>query len=215
MNGNYNYKVNERTNKHDLKTNVHKIIYKNSKIQNVKFSASNITKCNFHSSTLIGVDFINTNLKNSNFQNTKLEHVIFFSANLKTVNFKDATFKNTYFINCNLKQTENLNLSCDGITILNGQLNLDISSELEQAIFQLYSKNKFSKHYVLTTKNSNGKKINKWTIYILLRYFTQQELTRGFTRLFINDSASSNKYFITTYSYFNFLCRYYKRIAIL
>lgn len=215
LNGNYNYKVHERANKHDLKTNVHKIVYKKAKIQNVKFTASNITKCKFTSSTLIGVDFINTNLKNSDFKNANLKHVIFFGANLKDVDFKNATFNNTYFINCNLKHTKNLDLFSNGLTVLNGSINLNISSELEQAIFQLHTKSKFSKHYILTTKNSNGKKINNRTIYILLQHFTSKELTNGLTRLFINDSSTSNKHFITTYSYLDFLCRYYKKSAII
>lgn len=210
FNGNNRFKVSNRENKHDIKTNVHKIIYKGATLKNIKFTNSNLTKCNFKSSNIIGIDFMNSNLRNSSFRNATIENCIFFAVNLKGVDFKNVSFRNTFFINCDLSQVDNYILNTSSLTIIKCYPELEISSALTETIELLMSKEKFKKHFVLTTKSSDGKKVNNWIIYLLLRNFTEAQLNKAFKRLFLNDTSDSNRYFFTYYSYLNFLSRYYK-----
>ncbi|MDC6269268.1 pentapeptide repeat-containing protein [Lysinibacillus fusiformis] len=201
-----------RSHKHDFGTNIHNLIYVEASFKNVKYTSSNITSCNFRNAKFTGIDFINTNLKKSKFKNAHFENVIFYTANLKGVDFLNATFKNVYFINTNLSKTKNIDINNPNVHVLKGSPNLELSPSLVTSINQLMTIQKFSKHFVLTTKNSNGKKINSWIIYLLLKNFSEDELTRGFNRLYSNNKSKSNKNMHTYYSYLEFLSKYFEKM---
>ena len=203
-------KLSGRRYNHDLKTNIHNLIYNDGKFENVKYSASNITDCKFKNAKFSGVDFIKTNLKKSNFRNAYFENVIFLGVNLKGTNFQNATFKNTYFIQTDTSTARNLNLESDGITVLNKVPNVSIGSTLEENIHTLLnSSDHLKKSYVLTTKSSKGKKINLWTFHLLLKDFSERDINRGIERLIKNGNT---RCFFTYHSYFTFLNRYLKKI---
>ena len=50
------------SNRYNYKSNMHNLIYKDAKFQNVRYQASIITNCNFNQTVLTGVDFCNCNL---------------------------------------------------------------------------------------------------------------------------------------------------------
>lgn len=197
------------SNRLNYKTNIHNLIYVNAKFKNVKFQASNVTECNFRDATFHGIDFMNTNLKKCNFKNCYFEDVIFYSVNLTGANFLNATFKNVYFINTNIQKTKNIDTTC--VEILNDNSEIDISRNLLKVIEELTSIVKFKKNYVLTTKRSKGKKVNSLILELLLRDFTQLELKRAFHKLINSDNKNRNKFFITYFSYKDFLYKYDKR----
>lgn len=208
---NFPRKLNGKNNKHYYRTNIYNLIYVGASFKNIKYTASNITLCNYRNAKFIGVDFINTNLKKSKFKNAYFENVIFYATNLKGTDFLNATFKNVYFINTNLSETKNIDISNPNIHILKGHPSVEISTKLVTSIMQLMTKPKFSKHFVLTTKNSNGKKLNLWIIYLLLQSFNQDELIKGFNRLYSNNKGS-NRNMYTFYSYLEFLSKYLKKM---
>ncbi|MUV05672.1 hypothetical protein GOP80_00510 [Planococcaceae bacterium Storch 2/2-2] len=197
---------------HYYRTNIHNLKFIKTHFKNVKYTASNITSCNFRNTKFIGVDFINTNLKKCNFKNAHFENCVFYAPNLKAADFLNATFKNVYFINTNISNIKNINSIDPNIRILKGDPNITLNPSLVTSIMQLTTKPKFSKHFVLTSKNSKGKKINLWIIYLLLQKFSQHELTKGFKRLYSNDTSKSNKNMYTYYSYFEFFSKYFKKV---
>lgn len=199
-------------NMHVYKTNIHNLIYVKSFFQNVKYTASNITNCNFRNSKIIGVDYINTNLKNSEFKNSLFENVVFYSANLKGTNFLNARFQNVYFINTNTSVAKNLDINQSGINIFKGEPLIKFDEDLVLSIKKLMEIDKISKNYVLTTKNSNGKKINKWIVYLLMQYFSKRELIKFFQKMY---KYNTNKKMFTYYSYFYSLSKCYKKNDIL
>lgn len=183
--------------------------------KNVKYTGSNITNCNFRNSKVIGVDYINTNLKNSKFKNARLENVVFYSANLKGTDFLNVTFQNVYFINTNTSVAKNLNTKQSGIKILKGDPPIKIDKYLVFNIEKLMEIDKISKNYVLTTKNSKGMKINKWTVYLLMKHFSKNELIKFFKKMYQSNNKNSNKTMFTYYSYLYSLSKYYKKNDIL
>ena len=208
-------KLRGRNNKHEYKTNVHNLIFVGATFNNVKYTASSLTFCNFRDAKMIGVDYINTNLKKSKFKNARFENVIFYSANLKNADFLNATFKNVYFINTNTSVAKNLNIHQSYIHQLKGVPSLKLNNDLITAIEQLMKITKVQKHYVLTTKSSKGKELNKWIIYLLLQDFSENELIRAFQRVYLNDKKKSNINFFTYYSFLDFLSKYYRRDDII
>lgn len=204
-----------RTNKHEYKTNIHNLNFKNAKFKNVKYTSTNMTNCKFKNVSFVGVDFINTNLKKSKFRNARLENVIFYGANMKDVDFKDTKFKNVYFINTDLSNAKNINLDDSGIVILKGEPTITITETLKNSIDNIMTMPKIKKHYVLTTKVSKGKTINKWIINLLKNKFSDDDLIKGFNRIYTNDKINSNKTFFTYYSYLEFFCNYLKKDGIL
>ncbi|EIT87064.1 hypothetical protein A374_02384 [Fictibacillus macauensis ZFHKF-1] len=208
-------KFDGRTNKHLYKTNIHNLIFVDSFFKNIKYTASNITACNFRNSKINGVDFINTNLKKSKFINVYFENVLFYGANIKDTDFSNATFKNVYFINTNTDQAKNLIIDQPGVYILKGSPSLKIDDTLLQSIEKLIEIPKIKKHYVLTTKNSNGKKINYWILYLLLMYFSEKELRNAFQKMYEKNKKTSNKTMFTYFSYLEFLSKYYRKDGIL
>ena len=137
--------------------------------------------------------------------------MIFYAANLKGSDFKNAQFKNVFFINTDLSEAKNISVDDANIQILNGECKLEISEALEVIIMKLMNIEKIRKHYVLTTKVSKGRKINNWILYLLKENYSEEELIKGFTRIYSNDTLNSNKLFFTYYSFFDFFWKYLKK----
>ncbi|MCM3281818.1 pentapeptide repeat-containing protein [Exiguobacterium sp. MER 193] len=208
---NANCKFKGRTDAHDIKTNIHNLIFNNGTFRNVKYTDANITYCKFKNANFLGVDFINTNLKKSTFKNAKFKDVIFFGTNLKDVNFLNSTFENTYFVQTNIEHARNINPDTPGITILKRMPSEELHESLVDNITVLVNSHpELKKHFVLTTKSSKGKKINHWIIHILMQEFTQLEINKGIEKLKKNQK---NKLFFTYYSYAYFLRSYLKKNA--
>ena len=103
--------------KYCYQTNIHRLIYKDAKFQNVRYQASIITNCNYRNASLKGVDFCNSNLKNTTFKGAYFENVIFVNCNLKGTDFTDAKFKNVYFITTNTQVAKGIDI--EKVSILN------------------------------------------------------------------------------------------------
>lgn len=153
--------------KYCYQTNIHRLIYKDAKFQNVRFQASIITNCNYKNASFRGIDFCNSNLKNSTFKGAYFENVIFMNCNLKGADFTDAKFKNVYFITTNTEVAEGIDT--EKVTILNKypkELQLDSSCEI--ALFRLGQIEKIRKYHVLHVSPT---KINMWVMSILLEKY--------------------------------------------
>lgn len=205
-----------RNNKHEFKTNIHNLSFNKTTFQNVKYSNSNITNCKFKETKFIGVDFVGTNLKSSNFRNASFKNVIFYNPNLNNTNFRDAKFDNCFFINTNFRNVKNLSLNQVGINVLNDNLEkFIVSKDLENSIKAVVSTNNIRKHFVLTTKRTKGRNINKVIIQILLRDFSEDELIRGFNKILNNRRKNDSRFYITYHSYLTFMMKYFKKDVII
>lgn len=203
------------SNRHVLSTNIHNLNFVQANFENVKYSASNITNCNFRNAKFKNVDFIGTNLKGSNLKRALLENIVFYNANLNGVNFESACLKNVYFINCKLDKTKNLKHSNNSYVFNSNFEDVFISEKINEEILNLVTINKFKKHYVLTTKNSNGGKINKAIVKILLKDFTENEIIRTFKVLEKGKKRRDSAYYLTFGKYYEFFCKYLKKNDII
>lgn len=189
-------------NVYGYKSNIHNLIYKDAKFENVRYQASNITNCNFKNATLKGVDFINTNLKHTNFKGAKLKDVVFFNCNLKDVDFKDVQFENAFFISTRLNNTKNLVLG-QGCICIKSYPKMEIGCRLRESISRLTECDKIYNYRIL---HVNLNKINMWNISLLLQY-GEDNLARAMEALY----KRKNKYaFYTIYSYKKFIESYLK-----
>lgn len=203
------------SNRHVLDTNIHNLVYVQAKFENVKYSSSNITNCNFRNAKLKNIDFMGTNLKGSKFKNAVLTNVIFYNANLNSVDFENVIFKNVYFINCKLDKAKNLQFGNDTCVLNSNFEDVFISEKIQEEIFNLVRINKFKKHFVLTTKNSNGKKINKAILKILLKDFTNDQVIRTLKVLEKNKKREDSRFYFTFGKYYEFFCKYLKKDVII
>lgn len=203
---NISKRMNGRSNEHQYKTNIHNLIFNDARFQNIRYSASSITYCKFRRAKLVGIDFIYTNLKKSIFKESHLEDVIFFGVNLKDTDFSKATFKNVYFINTNTKVAKNLDITKEGIKIINEYPTDELEKELKNTLDKLVLKEEIYKHHVL---HVNKEKVNKWFIGLLLNEFTQKELSKTFRKLDNSDRRATN--FFTYHSYRKFVLNYLKK----
>ena len=118
--------------------------------------------------------------ENSKFKNAKFKNAIFEGANLDGTDFKDAKFENTIFLGCKLEKIKNFNAEVEGVRIFEGMPEINISSELEEALKNLME-NKFVKNSrIFDTKEGN---INTLTLMILKENFSEEELIKGFNEI--------------------------------
>lgn len=190
-------------NKYNYGTNIHNLIYRGGKFENVRFQASNITACNLKNTRLIGVEFMNTNLKETEFNGATLKDAIFFNCNLKGTDFTDAKFINVKFISTNINKAINLNIT-DGIEVIKNYPNIKLNQYLEDSILRLQSINKIYKYHILHVKKD---KINLWNIELLLRDYKQEDLSRALGAL---ARRNDKRGFYTVYKYKKFIDSYLK-----
>ena len=164
--------------------------FKRSNCYNCNFSHSNFNfatfrgahfkTCSFMNGTFEGTEFIGTNLKNSKFKNAKFKNAIFEGANLDGTDFKDAKFENTIFLACKLEKTKNFSREIQGIRIFEGMPEINISSELEEALNSLMENKYVKASRIFDTKEGN---INTLTLMILKENFNEEELIKGFKEI--------------------------------
>jgi hypothetical protein len=154
----------------------------------------------------VGIDFIYTNLKKSIFKESHLEDVIFVGVNLKDTDFSNATFKNVYFLNTNTKVAKNLDITNEGIKIINNYPTIVLDKELKNTLDNLALNEEVYKHHVL---HVNKKKVNRWFVELLLNEFTQKELCRSLRKL--EDPKRRANNFFTYHSYRKFVLNYLKK----
>lgn len=164
--------------------------FKRSNCYNCNFSHSNFNfatfrgahfkTCSFMNGTFEGTEFIGTNLKNSKFKNAKFKNAIFEGANLDGTDFKDAKFENTIFLACKLEKTKNFSRELQGIRIFEGMPEINISSELEEALNSLMENKYVKASRIFDTKEGN---INTLTLMILKENFNEEELIKGFKEI--------------------------------
>ena len=188
--------------KYCYQTNIHRLIYKDAKFQNVRFQASIITNCNYKNASLRGVDFCNSNLKNSTFKGTYFENVIFVNCNLKGTDFTEAKFKNVYFITTNTQVAKGIDI--EKVSILNKYpKDLQLDNNCEVALFRLGQIEKICKYHVIHVSPT---KINMWIMSILLEKYGEGT-GRALNALV---RRKDKRFFYTVASYMNFIESYLK-----
>lgn len=187
--------------KYFLDANIHNLIYKDAKFENVKFQSSNITDCNFKNAALNGVDFCHTNLKKSNFENAYIKNSVFFMCNLKGTNFKNAKFENTYFISTNICNAKYL--FEDEILLVNKLEKREYCDCLVKILYDMRDIKHFTKYKVLLGDKC---KPNRWYLNILISKYGDS-LNRALYALL---SRKNKSRFFTLYSYMRHIEKYLK-----
>lgn len=192
------------SNKYCYQSNMHRLIYKEAKFNNIKFQSSTITQCNYSMAKFIGVDFCHSNLKKSNFKKAYFENVIFFNCNLKECNFEDAIFNNVVFISTNVLVANNLILN-DNCRVIKKYPEIEISTNLLNNILALAKDEQLFGLHIL---NISKTKINLWILNLLLETTTQYDLSRC---LYALKLRKNKRFFYTVHSYRRFIDSYLKR----
>ena len=144
------------------------------------FKRSNCYNCNFSNSNFNFATFRGAHFKTCSFMKGSFEGTEFIGTNLKNSKFKNAKFKNAIFEGANLDEIKNFNAEVEGVRIFEGMPEINISSELEEALKNLME-NKFVKNSrIFDTKEGN---INTLTLMILKENFSEEELIKGFNEI--------------------------------
>jgi hypothetical protein len=179
--GNFNYNNIEKKDKNFMyknleRSNCYNCDFANSNFDFVSFRGAHFKLCIFTDCSFKWAEFIGTNLKDSNFKNAVFENTVFDSVKLEGANFKDAEFKNTIFLCTDVEKARNLNIKNPGIKILNEMPQLEISEELQSAIFKAMENKYVKASRVLDTKDGG---LNPLNIMILLENFDEATLIKG------------------------------------
>ena len=161
-----------------------------SKCYNSNFSKSNFDyacfrgahfkSCFFSECSFTGAEFVGSNLKDSKFVGAKFENTVFESVKLEGADFKDAEFKNTIFLSSNLEGVKNLNLDDENIRVFDEIPQVDMSSELREAVEKVMLNKFVKKSRVLDTREG---KINDLSVMTLLENFDEETLVKGFGKM--------------------------------
>ena len=162
------------------RSNCYNCNFSNSNFNFATFRGAHFKTCSFMNGTFEGTEFIGTNLKNSKFKNAKFKNAIFEGANLYGTDFKDAKFENTIFLGCKLEKTKNFSTELQGIRIFEEMPEINISSELEEALSRLMENKYVKASRIFDTKEGN---INTLTLMILKENFNEEELIKGFNEI--------------------------------
>ena len=121
---------------------------------------------NFHYNNIEKKDknFMYKNFKRSNCYNCNFSHS----------NFNFATFRGAHF------KTKNFSRELQGIRIFEGMPEINISSELEEALNSLMENKYVKASRIFDTKEGN---INTLTLMILKENFNEEELIKGFKEI--------------------------------
>lgn len=190
--------------RYNCKANMHNLIIKGRRIENVNFRGSIITDCNLKKAELTGVDFIGTNLKGTNFSQATLKNVIFCGTKLAGCNFNDAKFFNVTFVNVNIKKALNLIENNPQIQILSSYPSLNLKEDTIRSLSLLAVENEIYKYHTLHIKKN---KYNMLSVYLLLQKFTEEKLAKGLNKL---AQRKNKRRFYTVYSIQRFLESYYQ-----
>lgn len=156
------------SNRYNYKANLHNVVYKGGRFNNVKFQASIITHCNFRQTFLNGIDFFNANLKNTSFKGAVLKNVIFFNCKFQNTDFTDTTLENVCFICSNLSGANGLNFENSGIKICKSYPVLELPPEIETNLLSAAKNPSIFDSRVL---HVNSKRINQWILSLLIDEF--------------------------------------------
>ena len=190
------------SNRYNYKSNMHNLIYKDAKFQNVRYQASIITNCNFNQTVLTGVDFCNCNLKKSSFKGAKLHNVCFINCNLSGVDFTNAEFDNVIFVCTSVDKCKNF--SCDSnCRIYRSYPKIELQDEISTQLLQLAEDTLIYEPHVLHVSRS---KLNLWALKILDDLYGTDAL-----RALCAINNRKNKWgFYTLYSYMRHIEKYLK-----
>ena len=145
------------------KANMHNVIFKGAKFENVRYQSSIITKCNFNEALLTGVDFCNCNLRKSSFKKAKLKDVCFINCNIEGVDFQSAEFENVTFVCVGFEKARNLVID-SGCCIYRTYPRIELDKEIQTQLLRLSEEPLIYEPHVLhVTKN----KLNYWSLKIL------------------------------------------------
>lgn len=190
------------SNRYNYKSNMHNLIYKDAKFQNVRYQSSIITNCNFNQTILMGVDFCNCNLKKSSFKGAKLHNVCFINCNVSGVDFTNVEFDNVIFVCTSLDGCKNF--SCDSnYRIYRSYPKIELSSETEDQLLKLSEDVSIYEPHVLHVSKS---KINLWSLKILVDLYGKEALNA----LCAINGKKNKRGFYTIFSYMRHIEKYLK-----
>lgn len=162
--------------------NKHKPNYHNkciSLIIDSRFKAGHFTKCSLKNAHICNSDFVGVNLQKNNFRNAKISHCIFIHCNFTKSTFKDCTFESVYFCACKFSDCKDF-YKIPKTMIYKNTLRFKKSINIENYVLINLAETKCEKNRILTI---SSKKINVWTIGILLNDFSETDLLQYFKYL--------------------------------
>ena len=190
------------SNKYCYKSNMHNLIFKGAKFENVRYRASIITNCNFNNTNLNGVDFCNSNLRKTSFKDARLQNVCFINCDLRDVNFQNAEFKNVIFVCTDTGKTKNLPDNTN-YRVYNTYPNIELKNDTQNKLIELSNEDLIYDPHVL---HVNKNKLNLWTIKILTDLYGDDI----FKAIYAIKGRKNKKGFFTIYSYTKHIESYLK-----
>lgn len=185
---NYSKQLHGTKERYYQKPNLHNVNFRKSEFYNCRFKGGHITNSSMREVVFTGCDFIKINFRETSFRNAKFINCYFFQCNLKDSNFANATFKNTYFVSTSVKNAKNILINQS--YILNQYPDMVISDRLSDSIKYLDSFTKIKKYGVLSTDKH---KVNKWTLSILLKEFSENKILLFLDKISRNTSKRQKK----------------------
>ena len=196
-------KLHGLSNRYCYKSNMHKLIFKDGKFENVRYRSSIITNCNFNNTLLLGVDFCNCNLRKSRFKNAVLNNVCFINCNLEGVDFTNSIFQNVVFICTNIDQTNNFPTK-GSFRMYNSYPKITIHSQTQEELLALsLYKELYEPHVLHVSQN----KLNYWTLKVLIDIYGE-DIFRALSAV---KNRNNKKCFYTVFSYMKHVEKYLKK----
>lgn len=162
------------------RSNCYNCNFVNSNFDFVSFRGAHLKTCSFIKCSFIGSEFVGSNLKGSKFKNARFKDVIFEGANLDCADFKDAEYENVVFLECKLDNILNFDFGNEEITIYDEMPELEISSQLRDAVENAMSNEFIKKSRVLDTRTGSLHNLN---LMILLNKFGEEAVVNGLNRI--------------------------------
>lgn len=159
------------------KSNSYNTNFTRSKFTYVNFFKSTMKYCGFNGALFIGSEFKNANLRGSRFKGAVFKDVIFINTKLDKAVFTGALFENVIFVGSNIGQARGLLKNTPGITIYTTMPNIELSSQLKQAIGDAI-KNPYIKESEVLQFNKK-QRLNNINIQRLLEIYSENQLLMG------------------------------------
>ena len=164
-------------NKNKYKPNYHNKCIK--QIKHSRYKAGYFTKCSFKDGYIYDCYFSGVNLKKNSFKNAKISNCVFIHCNFSKSNFWGCTIDSVYFCGCKFTDCKDID-AIPKTMILRNTNKFKKSILLETYVLSNLADSKYEKNRILTI---SSKKINVWTLGILLNEFSEMELLLFFKQL--------------------------------
>lgn len=140
----------------------------------VNFRGSIFTKVNFEKTTLSGCDFWGVTFNECDFSEANISDCVFMACKFRNCTFSNTRFNYTTIVNTALNECKNIDISF-GVKVLTEYPKCTLTDELKDALSTIKSDRNLKKCKLLFISDT---KYNELNLYLLLRRFTANELSR-------------------------------------